>query len=81
MSALKVVATREARAGMIFEMEAPLLDASGLTKALIMAIAGEHRVAMETDEMNDALERLAIAIDDKLNDLVNPNGEPSAGFN
>ena len=70
MSALKVVATGDARARMIFEMEAPLLDASGLTKALIMAVAGEHRVAMEADEANDALERLAIAIDDQLNELV-----------
>jgi hypothetical protein len=52
------------------EMEAPLLDARGLTKALVMAIAGEHRVAMEPDQMNDALERLALAIDEKLDEAV-----------
>jgi hypothetical protein len=52
------------------EMEAPLLDARGLTKALIMAIAGEHRVAMETDEMNDALERLALALDERIDEAV-----------
>ncbi len=52
------------------EMEAPLLDARGLTKALVMAVAGEHRVAMDTDEMNDALERLALAVDEKINEVV-----------
>ncbi len=51
-------------------MEAPLLDARGLTKALVMAVAGEHRVAMDTDEMNDALERLALAVDEKINEVV-----------
>ena len=52
------------------EMEAPLLDAHGLTKALIMAIAGENRVAMEEADANDALERLALAIDEKIDAAV-----------
>jgi hypothetical protein len=56
-------------------MEASLFDARGLSKAMVMAIAGMDKVAMDKEVINEALKRLAVTIENNLDDAVRIWGE------
>jgi hypothetical protein len=52
------------------EMEVPLLEARALSKVMTMALAGKDKVAISEEDLDDALERLSITIENHIDDAV-----------
>jgi hypothetical protein len=52
------------------EMEIPLLEARGLSKVMTMALGGKDRVAMDPEQADEAFERLALSIENHIDDAV-----------
>ena len=50
----------------VSNIEVPLLEALGLSRAMIMALAGQDRAAGTEEEQADAIERLALAVERNL---------------